>query len=87
MKIDTDEWLPVIEAGRILEMDKATALRVARRLGIVETFFGVNVIRRDALERMRAERRAVGNPRWIESGEAAAADSATGNATRRRPRS
>jgi len=87
MKIETDEWLPVIEAGRILKMDKATALRIARRMGIVETIWGVNVVRRADLDRMREERRAVGNPRWIESGEAAADDSATGNAARRRPRS
>ena len=90
MRIETDDWLPVIDAGRQLGIDKATALRIARRLGIVETIWGVNVVRRADLDRMREDRRAPGNPQWIADGDAAAAAAlravASRESRRRRPR-
>jgi len=82
VKIETDEWLPVIDAGRLAGLDKTTALRLARSMGIVENFFGVNVIRKTDVATLEKNRRARGNPNWIESWEGAAADGAKGTPAR-----
>lgn len=74
MLINTDEWLPVTEAAGILEMDKPGAIRLARRLGLIQQFFGVYCIRRSDVSTLAQNRRQPGNPRWIADGEAAAAD-------------
>jgi len=86
MKIDTDEWLPVIDAGRLAGLDKSTALRLARSLGIVENFFGVNIIRKSDVSTLEKNRRSRGNPQWIESWEGAAADGAKGGEAAKRTR-
>lgn len=78
MKIETDEWLPVISAGKLAGLDKTTALRLARSLGIVESFFGVNVVRKTDVSKLESSRRRRGNPNWIESWEGAAADGSRG---------
>jgi hypothetical protein len=82
MKIETDEWLPAIEAGKLAGLDKTTTLRLARSLGIVHTFFGVNVIRLSDVSTLAENRRKPGNPNWIESWEGAAADGAKGTPAR-----
>jgi len=82
VKIETDEWLPVIDAGRLAGLDKTTALRLARTLGIVENFFGVNVIRKTDVSTLEKNRRTRGNPNWIESWEGAAADGVKGTPAR-----
>jgi hypothetical protein len=90
MQIETDEWLPVVEAGRMIDMDKKTALALARKLGIAQVFFGVNVMRLDDVKTLSTHRRTPGNPNWIESWEGAAADGAKGTPARiakRSPRS
>lgn len=92
MLINTDEWLPAIEAGRLAGLDKTTTLRLGRALGIVENFFGVYCIRRSDISTLANNRRQPGNPRWIADGEAAAADCLRAVAAReakktRRPRS
>jgi hypothetical protein len=75
--IDTDDWLPAIDAGRLAGLDKTTTLRLARSLGIVENFFGVNIIRKSDVSTLEKNRRTRGNPNWIESWEGA-----TGGAAR-----
>lgn len=87
MQIETAEWLPVVDAGRIIDMDKKTALALARKLGIAQVFFGVNVMRLDDVKKLAANRRAPGNPNWIESWEGAAADGAKGAPARMAKRS
>jgi len=82
MKIDTDEWLPLIDAGKLAGLERTTALRLARSLGIVHTFFGVNVIRLSDVKTLAENRRKPGNPNWIESWEGAAADGAKGTPAR-----
>jgi len=82
MQIDTDEWLPLVDAGKIAGLDRTTALRLARSLGIVQNFFGVNVIRLTDVETLKQNRRKPGNPNWIESWEGAAADGAKGTPAR-----
>lgn len=82
MRIETTEWLPVVDAGRMIDMDKKTALALARKLGVVQVFFGVNVIRLDDVRKLDANRRTPGNPNWIESWEGAAADGAKGTPAR-----
>jgi len=82
MQIETDEWLPATEAGKLAGIDKTTTLRLARSLGIVQNFFGVNVIRLTDVETLKQNRRRPGNPNWIESWEGAAADGAKGTPAR-----
>jgi hypothetical protein len=82
MQIETDEWLPLVEAGKLVGLGKTTALRLARSLGIVKTFFGVNVIRLSDVETLKQNRRRPGNPNWITSWEGAAADGAKGTPAR-----
>jgi hypothetical protein len=84
MRIETTDWIPAIEAGRLAGLDKATTLRLARGLGIVQNFFGVNVVRVADVATLRENRRRRGNQRWIESGEAAAADAVKGVRVRER---
>lgn len=86
MKIETDEWLPVIQAGKLAGLDKTTALRLARSLGIVENFFGVNVIRKSDVATLEKNRRAPGNPNWIESWDGAAADGSRGGEAAKKAR-
>lgn len=82
MQIETDEWLPLVDAGKQVGLERTTALRLARSLGIVENFFGVNVIRLSDVETLKQNRRRPGNPNWIESWEGAAADGAKGTPAR-----
>ncbi len=82
MRIETDDWLPVIDAGRLIGMDKKTALTLARKIGIVQTFFGVNVILKRDVSTLEKNRRTPGNPNWIDSWEGAAADGAKGTPAR-----
>jgi hypothetical protein len=82
MKIDTDDWLPLSEACKLAELPQASGYRMAKRLGIVQTFFGVNVIRRSDVATLANNRRKPGNPNWIESWEGAAADGAKGTPAR-----
>ena len=78
MIIDTDEWLPAIEAGKLAGLDKTTTLRLARSLEIVHTFFGVNIIRKSDVSTLEQNRRSRGNPNWLESCEGAAQDGQKG---------
>ena len=82
MQIETDEWLPLIDAGKLAGLERSTALRLARSLGIVHTFFGVNVIRLADVKTLAEKRRKPGNPNWIESWEGAAADGSKGTPAR-----
>ena len=86
MQIDTDEWLPVIDAGKLAGMDKTTALRLARSLGIVENFFGVNIVRKADVSKLESSRRRPGNPNWIESWDGAAADGSRGGEAAKKTR-
>ena len=78
MQIETDEWLPAIEAGKLAGLDKTTTLRLARSLGLVQTFFGVNIIRKADVSTLAQNRRGRGNPNWRESWEGAAQDGQKG---------
>jgi hypothetical protein len=86
MQIETDEWLPVIDAGKLAGLDKTTALRLARSLGIVHTFFGVNIVRKSDVSKLEANRRRPGNPNWIESWDGAAADGSRGGEAAKKAR-
>jgi hypothetical protein len=87
MKIDTDEWLPLADACKLAGLPQASGYRLAKRLGIVENFFGVNVVRKRDVETLENSRRTPGNPNWIESWEGAAADGAKGAPARMAKRS
>ena len=86
MQIETDDWLPVIDAGRLAGLDKTTALRLARALQIVHTFFGVNVVRKADVSKLETNRRRPGNPNWIESWDGAAADGSRGGEAAKKAR-
>ena len=82
MKIATTEWLTLAEACKLAGYPQASGYRVAKRLGLVETFFGVSCVRKRDVKTLEQNRRQPGNPNWIESGDAAAADGAQGTQAR-----
>jgi len=87
MKIDTDEWIALSDACNLAGLPLSTGYRMAKRMGIVQTFFGVNVIRKSDVSTLEKNRRTPGNPNWIESWEGAAADGGKGAAARMAKRS
>ena len=83
MKIETDDWIPLAEAVALLGMPQKTGYRIADRLELTVTVFGVRVIRKSELGKLEGGRHAVGNPRWAESGEEASAAAAKATESRR----
>lgn len=75
MKIETDDYMTLMEAARELGMAHSSAGNLAKRLKIIVEVFGVRVIKKKHLETMRKNRRGMGNPRWIDDYEAASAAS------------
>ena len=75
MKINTDDYITLMDASRELGMAHSSAGNLAKRLGIIVEVFGVRVIKKTDLDAMRKNRRGMGNPRWIEDFEAASAAS------------
>lgn len=84
MKIETDEWLTLAEAVAVLKIPQKTLYRIADRLGLVETVFGVRVVRKTDLPKLAGDRKSVGNPRWIEDGDEAGAAAIKATESRRR---
>lgn len=82
MRIETEEWLPFADAWPGTGMSESAARRLGRDLGLLETFFGVLVLRRRDVATLRENRRTSGNPRWIADGDAASADGAMGTPAR-----
>jgi hypothetical protein len=82
MNINTEDWLPVAEAARVAGMSDVVARRLTRDLGLSQVFFGVLVMKLDDVPKMVQSRRRRGNQRWIEDGDAAAADSLKATAAR-----
>ena len=74
MKIETDDWVRLSEVPSIAQMPETVVRRLASDLGLVETFFGVPVMRRADIPTLVASRRRRGNQRWIASYDEAAAD-------------
>lgn len=72
MKIDTAEWIALSEACRAGGFSKPTGYRLAKHLGIIKVVFGVKIIRKADIKTMKENRKAIGNPDWISSPEAAA---------------
>jgi hypothetical protein len=83
MKIDTDEWVTLAEAVALLGIPQKTLYRIADRLELAATVFGVRVIRKSELGKLEGGRHAVGNPRWAESGDAASAAAEKATESRR----
>jgi len=75
MKIDTDDYMTLMDASRELGMAHSSAGNLAKRLGIIVEIFGVRVIKKTHLDSMRKNRRGMGNPRWVEDYEAASSAS------------
>jgi hypothetical protein len=73
--IETDDYIPLMEAARELRMAHSSAGNLARDLGLIVKVFGVRVVKKTDVELMRQNRRGMGNPRWIEDFEAASAAS------------
>jgi hypothetical protein len=82
VKIETDDWIPLADACKLAGLSQATGYRTARRLGIVENFFGVAVVRKREVSQLEHNRRRPGNPNWIESWDGAAADAVKAVASR-----
>lgn len=67
-------YLTIPEAAKACGMTLSTAYRVSRRLKIVEVMYGRHLIPKSKIPAMKAAKQSrLGNPRWIESPEAAAA--------------
>lgn len=82
MKIETEDWITLADACKLAGIPQASGYRTAKRLGIVENFFGVACVRKRDVATIEANRRRPGNPNWIESWEGAAADAVKGTAAR-----
>jgi hypothetical protein len=72
MKIDTAEWVTLAEACQAGGFSQPTGYRLAKRLGLVKVIFGVKIVRKADIKTMKENRKAIGNPDWISSPEAAA---------------
>lgn len=72
MKIDTAEWIALSEACTAGGFSKPTGYRLAKHLGLIKVVFGVKIIRKADIKTMKENRKAIGNPDWISSPEAAA---------------
>jgi hypothetical protein len=79
-------YVTIPAAAAELGMLENTARRIAKRLGLVRQILGRSAILRDDLPRLAAGRLERGNPRWKESGEAAAAASLAAVDSRNRRR-
>jgi hypothetical protein len=84
MKIDTDEWIALADACRDAGVPQSSGYRTAHRLGIIELFFGMKIIRKSDIRRLVEERLPVGNKDWIESQELAAQAALKATASRQR---
>lgn len=71
MKIDTDEWLPLADAVTRTGIPQKTLYRIADRLGVGATIFGVRVVKVVDLPKLVSGRLTKGNPDWIGSYEKA----------------
>ena len=87
MKIDTDDWMTLADACKLAGISQPTGYRMAKRLGIVESFFGVACVRKSDVATLEKNRRTPGNPNWIGSWEGAAADGVKGTPARTAKRS
>ncbi|NBW16899.1 MAG: hypothetical protein EBR82_53870 [Caulobacteraceae bacterium] len=72
MKIDTDDWVTLAEACALAGLPTSTGYRIAKRLGVVKVVFGVRVVRKADIPRIKEDQKARGNPDWIASYDAAA---------------
>lgn len=72
MKIDTNDWVSLTEACATVGVSQSTGYRTAKRLGIVQKFFGVYVVKKADAKKIAEGRLPVGNPDWINSGNDAA---------------
>lgn len=73
MKIETNDWLTLAEAVEQTKLPQRTLYRIAERLGAISEFFGVKCVKKADIPAIVADRKRVGNPRWIESYEEASA--------------
>lgn len=74
VKIDTDDYIQIKDAAKIIGVSEPTARRMAKRLECIVTVFGRDIVKKSDVERMKtAKRDRIGNPDWIGSQDAAAA--------------
>lgn len=71
MKIETDDWIPLVDAMPMLKMSSRAARRLADDMGLVKEFFGVKCVKRDDISVLNANKRRRGNQDWIASRELA----------------
>lgn len=65
MRIETDEWMPLSDAIVETGIPQKTLYRIADRLGLSVTLFGVRVVRRADVPKLANGRLPLGNPDWI----------------------
>lgn len=75
MIIETDDYIPLMEAARELGMAHSSAGNLARDLGLIVKVFGVRVVKKSDVELMRQNRRGMGNPDWVSDYEKASSAS------------
>lgn len=67
-----DDLVSVPEAAKALGMGESTMRRLAKHLGVGVVVAGRLLVPKSKFAYLAANRKKVGNPRWIESGEEAA---------------
>lgn len=74
MRIETDDWVLLSEAAKISKIPETIVRRLAKELGMEQTFFGCTIMRKGDIPKLAERRRVRGNPKWIASSEDAAED-------------
>lgn len=71
--MNIDDLVGIREAAEALEMGESTMRRLVQSMGVGVVVAGRTLVPRKKFDMLRANRKQIGNPRWIESGEEAAA--------------
>lgn len=71
--MNVDDLVGIREAADALGMGESTMRRLVQTLGVGVSVAGRTLVPRRKFDFLKANRKRVGNPRWIESQDAAAA--------------
>jgi DNA-binding Lrp family transcriptional regulator len=71
--MNVDDQCSISEAAEAVGVSESTMRRLVQSLGVGVVVAGRTLVPRKRFDTLRTNRKRIGNPRWIESGEEAAA--------------